>query len=641
MENGQHANSSTAPAKLYISDRSCETPGVVELTLSILPAFNLRSTEAVLVELLIDAKPRGQRLIEGSSPDRNATFTALDKYWRANRRKEVDAKEACLHITHGILILQASSKPESFKKIKGNTYKVFHQLTNQKPTGNGRTDNDDVAEPSKADDFDHELSQENFYDARSQFENVTETPTPEEEPAVEDLVAAGDDSIAADDSPTEHRHTFNSSVIGKAAGITFSPTEDKLARLDRAKRVIFQDHTSPSMELVTAPSPAPVNASYSPVQDSDTEMFDGLDSNTEQDLKNHQIAPRQTGPMHTFGTISERLSSNKSAAQHGINNGSIDPDDEAAGLVHNPKPLTLRRTSHAASGSVHQLDASISPVGNSETKEDSLNGKDDSDTDEGETARRTARTSTKPKDADGLKAYEKWRATSGAKVTTKLRAHLTENDKNIGGKNPVKLWNGKHFGDREERRVANIRLLDIIKKQVEVHNLLVSSANVRVAADLRQTLQPWDKDKIDKYESQLDATLSALEGRPSANLVTSKQQADSDPAEDSNDDFALPLLGSQQRKMAAALLPEDQPTRSNTETKPRESLSSDQRVQPYTSPTMTDRVDVTPEDSDDGGLLDPMDLFPSRLPRAGFTEAQPGRNAGGSVERPKKKPKME
>jgi hypothetical protein len=83
MEDGQHANASTATSKLYISDRPCETPGTVKLTLEILPAFDLRPTEAVLLELFINGEPTHERLIEGSSPDRTTTFVVPEDWWRA------------------------------------------------------------------------------------------------------------------------------------------------------------------------------------------------------------------------------------------------------------------------------------------------------------------------------------------------------------------------------------------------------------------------------------------------------------------------------------------------------------------------------------------------------------------------------
>jgi hypothetical protein len=639
MEDGQHPNPPTAAPKLYISDRSCETPGAVELTLEILPAFDLRSTEVVLVELFIGGKPRPQRLIEDSSSDRNATFLVLDKIWRTKQRKESDTREACFHITRGVLIRQVPSEPTSRTKIKGNTYEVLYQLTSQDLTDGDRSDNNDISARSNADDVDQESSQENFYDARSQFENVPETSIAEEEPIVEDPVAAEHDSATGDDSPTEDRHALISSEIGKTPSIIASPTEDKVARLDQVKRPIFNEVKSSFMEPVTAPSPSPVNMSSPPVQDPDTEMFDDFAINNEQS-ENDEIATRSKKPMQTFGTIDGFLSSSKTAAQYGINSHTVDPEDEAENLIHNRKPL--KRTSVASAASAPHSNISIDSAGNGKTKEHSLNGKDDSDTEDDEPGP-AAPTSKKHQDPVARKAARaKW-AAAGGLTKSKLRTRVAENDKSLRDGKAPKLWKGKEdFGTDEALNAANVRIEGVIKKQVKLHNLLSACTDANTASELRQRLKPWVKGgRIEEYEDQLDAIVSTVQEVPSNDLVASRQQANSDPAEDSNDDFALPPLNSQQRNMAGFLLSKDQSARKSTEAVSRESLSSDQRVQPFTSPTMSSRDEDTPEDSDDDGLLDPMDLFPSKLPRRGLTEAQPGHNAGGSVERPKKKPRME
>jgi hypothetical protein len=122
------------------------------LTLEILPAFDLRPNEVVLLELFINGEPTRERLIDGSSPDRATTFVVLENWWRVNQRKESDAREACFHITRGVLVRQIPGKPTSRTKIKGNTYKIFYQLTDQNSTNNGHTNKNDIAERSKADE---------------------------------------------------------------------------------------------------------------------------------------------------------------------------------------------------------------------------------------------------------------------------------------------------------------------------------------------------------------------------------------------------------------------------------------------------------------------------------------------------------
>jgi hypothetical protein len=461
----------------------------------------------------------------------------------------------------------------------------------------------------------------------------------EAEPIVEDLVAAGHDSPAGDDSPTEDRHAIVSNAFGKTASIATNPTEDKVARLDQAKRPIFNEVNSSFMEPVTAPNPAPVNASSPPAQDPDTEMFDDLAINTEQSEKD-EMAPHQKPPMQTFGTIDGFLSSSKTAAQYGFNSDSVDPDDEAENLIHNRKPL--RRTSVAPAGSALHPDISIDSAGNGKSKEKSLSSKDDSDT-EGDETGATAPSTNKRKDPAKQKAYEATWRTSGARVKNELLKRLAENDGKIGGKGDVpKLWGGKNLGNDSDRKAANIRLEDVIKKQVKLHNFLCLCTDADTASDLRQKWRPWMKGgRIDEYESQLDAIFSTVQEAPSNDRVTPGQQANNDSAEDSNDDFALPALNSQQQKMADFLLSKVQPVRKATEAGSRESSSSDQQVQPSTSPTMNERDEVTLEDSDDDGLPDPKDLFPSRLPRGNYTVTQPVRDAGKSAERPQKRSRIE
>jgi hypothetical protein len=609
MEDGQHPNLQTAAPKLYISDHPCETPGAVKLTLEILPAFDLRPTEAVLLELFINGEPTHERLIEDSSPDRATTFVVPENWWRTKPCKESDAREACFHITRGVLVRQVPGKSTSRTKIKGNTYEVFYQLTNQNLTDGDRSDdNDDIAEHSKADDADHESSQENFYDARSQFENVPEMSTAEEEPIGEDLAAAEVDSATGDDSPTEDRHALVSNAIGKTVSITASPTEDKVARLDRAKRPIFHEDKPSSMEPATSPSPSPVNASSPPVQDPDTEMFNDLAINTEQS-ENDEMAPHQKPPMQTFGTIDGFLSSSKTAAQHGINSRFVDPDDEAETLIHNRKPL--KRTSVAPAGSALHSDISIDSAGNGKTKEHSLNGKDDSDTEDDEPGPPAPTTKKHQDPASRKVARAKWTAAGGL-TKSKLRTRVAENDKSIRDGKAPKLWKGKEdFGTDEALNAANVRIESVIKKQVKLHNLLSACNDTEAASKLRQKLKPWVKGgRIDEYEDQLDAVFSNVQEAPSNDLVAPRQQLNDDSAEDSNDDLALPPLNSQQRQMADFLLSKDQPARKTTEAVLRESLGSDQQVQPTTSPAMNDHNGDTPEDSDDDGLPDPEDLFP-------------------------------
>ena len=627
MEHVEHAGSSTATPKLYISDRTCEVPGAVELALEILPAFNLRSTEVVLVELFINGNPRDQRLIRGLSSHQKRLFTVPNRDWRADERGGFIVYEACFHITHGTLIRQASSEPTSLTKIKGKTYKVLHRIARQNLHEDDPTDNNDILEHGEAAASDHESSQEQFYDARSQFENMPGTFPAEEEPIAEDP------ATAVDDSPTNNQHIINSGEARKTTNISASPTEDDLVRLDQAKRQIFQEDNSSGMGAFTAVITSPVNASSPPVHDPDTEMLDDLASNAEQS-EDEETAPRQKNPMQTFGTIDGFLSSSKTVAQLGINNHDIDPDDEAENLVHNRKPL--RRTSFAP-----QLNNSDEFAGSDDTNEMAPCSKDGSTADAGKTRTTTPRPQTHRDPAAKKASKTKWDL-SGGRVNNELRKRLADNDEKIGERqSTLKLWHGKNFGTDSTRNAANIRLCNVVKKQVKLHTLLVTFTNASVAADLRRKLQHWADGKVDEYESQLDAIFSAVQNAPSNDLTAAKQRADDDSAEDSNDDFALPLMSSQQQKMAAALLPEDRPVRKTTDAQPRESAASDQQGQSSTSRTMVSLVNDTPENSDDEELPEFNHLFVARLPKGGLTETLSARNAGKSAERPKKKPRVE
>jgi hypothetical protein len=344
--------------------------------------------------------------------------------------------------------------------------------------------------------------------------------------------------------------------------------------------------------------------------------------------------------MQTFGTIDGFLSSSKTAAQHGIDSHTVDPDDEAEYLIHNRKPL--KRTSVASAASALHSDTSIASVGSGKAKEHSLNGKDDSDTEEDEPGP-AAPTSKKHQDPAARKAARaKW-AAAGGLTKSKLRTRVAENDKSIRDGKAPKLWKGKEdFGTDEALNAGNVRIEGVIKKQVKLHNLLSARTDAEAASDLRQKLKPWVKGgRIDEYEDQLDAIFSTVQEAPSNDVVAPRQQANSDSAEDSNDDFALPPLNSQQRKMADFLLSKDQPRRKSTEAAAHKSAGSRRRVQPSSSPTMDSRDSGTPEDSDDDGLPDPNNLLLPRLPGGSLTKTQPINNAGKSAERPKKKPRME
>ena len=464
------------------------------------------------------------------------------------------------------------------------------------------------------------------------------TSTAGEGPAVaENLVAPGNES------PIEDQHMLISSWTGQIASNANIPTEDNLTRLDQAKRVIFKEHSQSIMEPVTPSSPSPMIADTPSVHESDTEMLDDLASNMiTEPSENDTIKARQKKAMQSqsSGTIDGFLSSSKAAAHHGTNNHNIDPEDEAGSLVRNPKPLTLRRTSNAPSRSALQPEIPNNSAGNDKIREDTLTSKNDSDTEDDE-PEPAAPPSKQQKDPAAEKASRAPWAASGARVNNELRKRLADNDGKIGGDDPPKIWRGKHFGEDPDRRAANLRLRDIIKKQVNLHNLLVTTDDAGVAANLRRSLQRWDKGQVGEYERQLDAIFSAMDESPSPDLITRNQQADSDSTEDSNDDLALPLMSSQQHKMANALLSEDQPVRKTTEGVLRGTTGSDQQTQPSTSPVMNNRGNDMPEDRDDDDLPDISDLLTPRLPRGSITKTQPARNTGESAERLKKKPRMD
>lgn len=630
MEHNEHAGSSITTPRLRISDHTCDTPGAVEFALEFLPAFDLRSTEVVLVELFIDSTRRDQRLIEGLSRQRIETFTVPKRHWCADERSGSPVYEAYFHITRGILIRQASDEPSSLTRLEGNTYRILHRLANQDLQENNLANTGDITKRSNADLSDHESSQEKYYDARSQFEHMPGTFPAEEDPIVEDPAAAGDDS------PANNQHNPISGQTEKSTSIATSPTEDDLARLDRARREIFQEDKSSGTDTFTASSPLPVNAYLPKVQNPDTEM---LDDPVEQS-EDEDMAPRQRKPMQTFGTIDGFLSSSKTAAQYGMNYHSADPYDEAEKLVHNRKPL--RRTSFAPPVSALQPDGSDEPAGSDGTNEMVLTSKDGSISDTDGTRTKAPRPKKHTDPAAKKASKSKWDA-SGGRVNNELRKRLADNDDKIGKRqDTLKLWQGKNFGTDPARNAANIRLCNILKKQVKLHDLLVASTDANAAVDLGRRLQRWADGRVDEYENQLDAIFSSVvQNAPPNKLPAAKDQANGDSAEDSSDDFALPLRSSQQREMAAALLSDDQPVRNTAEAKSEGSVASDQHLQPSTAHTMDSRANGTPEDWDDDELPAINDLFTRGLPRGSLTKTQPVRDADKSAERPKKKPRIE
>lgn len=278
-----------------------------------------------------------------------------------------------------------------------------------------------------------------------------------------------------------------------------------------------------------------MNASLPQVQDADTEMLQDLAEQSEDE----DMAPRQKKPMQTFGTIDGFLSSSKTAAQYGMNHHSADPDDEAENLVHNRKPL--RRTSFAPTGSALQPDRSDEPAGSTDTDEMVLTSKDGSISDTGGIKTKAPRPKTHTGPAAKKASKSKW-DTSGGRVNNELRKRLADNDEKIGERRKtLKLWHGKNFGTDSARNAANIRLCNILTKQVKLHSLLVASTDANSAVDLRRNLQRWADGRVDEYENQLDAILSAVQAAPSNDRTAPKQQASNESAEDSSDDFALPL----------------------------------------------------------------------------------------------------
>jgi hypothetical protein len=123
---------------------------------------------------------------------------------------------------------------------------------------------------------------------------------------------------------------------------------------------------------------------------------------------------------------------------------------------------------------------------------------------------------------------------SGLYTETELHKRLGQNDSVIGSDVSPKPWRGKILGDDANRRESNIRLRKMITKQVKLHELLRASTD-NITTNLRERLQPWSADKIDEYETQLDATIAAAEG-VQTHVSRKPMQRPSDSLEDSDDD---------------------------------------------------------------------------------------------------------
>lgn len=100
-------------------------------------------------------------------------------------------------------------------------------------------------------------------------------------------------------------------------------------------------------------------------------------------------------------------------------------------------------------------------------------------------------------------------------------------------------------------------------------------------------------------------------------------------------------MNSQQLKMAAALLPKDQPMRKTTETAAHGKVENDREAQIVTPSNINSHDNDALEDSGDDELPEFDEFFTPRLPGGWSTKPQPMRGPGKSLERPKKKPRME
>jgi len=335
-QDARHPEETNASDDFLVEDHPSDTPGAVDLVLRVLPSFILLPTKTIFIELFVDGILRGQEMIRGWAPDPVKVFTTHYSHWRASGLAESDVREASFRLTHGTLIRQASNEPASLSGIKGWNYKFPHPLVNQTSQEEAPVNRNDISEYNNADDADHGTSQERFYDAMSQFQDVDIQSVAENKPT------------AGDEPDAEDQQTHTSSRSQKITSIATSTRKDDVARLSQATRKIFIETSPIILESPTSPSLSPTVVPAPSDHGTEVEMLDDLQSNTGRSETNKLSSQGET-PVANPGTLDRYLSSRKTAGQFGIYDPSIDSDDEASHLISNIKPL--RRTSYAHPGS--------------------------------------------------------------------------------------------------------------------------------------------------------------------------------------------------------------------------------------------------------------------------------------------------
>lgn len=638
LDGGDRADNSTTRLHFSVDEDRSDIPGVVVLTLRLVSARSFPSANAVLVKVFIDGHKRHQRWMILGSSSTTQIFKTHYKYWSANGLTKTDARTVLFQLTYGKVGWLAPGDFAPLEPIRSSTFTFNYTLVNQRSQEESRIDNLSTAEHSKADDVDHESSLQPFYDAMSQHVDEEGVPTPEDRPAT----PSGEPGQIIDSTPRN--------------------TEDTLARLNRATKPIFKEDLRSSMEPVTASSPSPAVARAASVQESDTEMFDDPDSNAEKPETNETTSPpnkplldhlgnnteqpeinqptsRQKEPIRTLGEIDKYPYPGMTGGYFGIIDDNIDQDDEAYRYISNRKPI--KRTSYAHPGATLQPTTGIMLAGDGETNKEASTSKGDTENlDEDETASATPPLPKAQKSAAQQLAEIKYRA-SGGRVKRKLINRLVENDGKIGGDKEVpKIWKGTDFGTDPVRQAENFRRRNIIENQVTLHELLGNCPDAKVAAEIHGQLQPWADDKIDDYERQLEAAISACRKRPSINNTGLTRKDVSDSVEGSDGGFTLPPLTGPQHGMAASLLSENQPVRGITESRANKLSASDRRMQTPVSRIPTVHSSSAPEESDGEDLPDFNSLLERTSRDAHHGKTPTAKDADGSEERPTKKPRV-
>jgi hypothetical protein len=563
------------PEHLHVQERHSKTPEAVDLVFHVPLTFDFHSANVLRVELYINDTFKDQILMRRWSTSKSA-FTIHNKYWQATEPNETADASVLFHITRGTSIRPASNDFTSLRGIHGNTYILRHLLPTRHFPKLSEASESKESEPDTAVELDSTSESKDFPKHNTDIEFDDTSESRDFKRFKHDTTIEGDN-----DTPDESPRGIESQYFDAEEGYETVPTHgdseqfaiddeaDDLTRSDRATPAISMDGPQPNGHStpVRAMSDAPAHLTTK----TPTETFDEAEHDNEQHPATERVAGQEI-PIWTADAVDEHMSSVERESDF---DARIDQDEEMSDLPSDIKPTLFTSHGHPSAalqharphdpGSGGETNTHSVPVlnhddsdpddGNSdpdddekanttlqsgpiisgdEMKKDSTSINPETNTDEEKTPSTKVPQSKTHRDPAVRKSWREKRKVSGLYTETELHKRLGQNDSVIGSDVSPKPWRGKILGDDANRRESNIRLRKMITKQVKLHELLRASTD-NITTNLRERLQPWSADKIDEYETQLDATIAAAEG-VQTHVSRKPMQRPSDSLEDSDDD---------------------------------------------------------------------------------------------------------